>query len=278
MRLIRRENTLLYLAGLSIFLLIAATLMVSTGSTAGDDATAAANRTAGEELSVTSVFYMPFLRQDPPPTPTPTPTPTPLITPVPNAPNLLPNPSFEEGWTHPGNIPEIQVPVKWRLGWIEGPNPLDPAPWNVLVRPESRLLSADFLPDEEHDLFIWDGEWTVKIFKGNGALFFWLNTDVLLPPGSYLLNINIFPDLIVGYANDGAKIWAPDPLSGEVRFEVNGEMSNWILPIFGQKNTLQAIFEVSREQQVDLTVAIRGRWAIRNNGWFMDDWSLTRMN
>jgi hypothetical protein len=274
MKLIRRKNTLLYLAGLAIFLFIAVTLMVSTGSTAGDDATVSANRTASEELPVTSVFYMPLLQKEP----TPSPTPTPLITPVPNAPNLLPNPSFEEGWTHPGNIPEIQVPVWWRLGWIEGPNPLDPAPWNDFVRPESRLLSAEFLPPEEHDLFIWDGEWTVKIFKGNGALYFWLNTDVLLPPGGYLLNINIFPDLIVGYTSEGEKIWAPDPLSGEVRFEVNGVPGQWLLPKFGQKSTLQAIFEVTHEQRVDLTVAIRGRWAIRNNGWFMDDWSLTKMN
>jgi hypothetical protein len=274
MRLIRRENTLLYLAGLSIFLLIAATLMVSTGSTAGDDlATGTTLEVSEEELTV--VYYVPLLHKDP----TPSPTPRPLITPVPGAPNLLPNPSFEEDWYHPTPyISEIQIPVQWRLGWIEGPNPLDPAPWNVLVRPESRLLSADFLPPEEHDLFIWDGQWTVKIFKGNGALYFWLNTDVLLPTGSYLLNINIFPDLVVGYTNEGAKIWAPDPLSGEVRFEVNGAYGQWHLPKFGQKNTLQATFEVSDEQRVDLTVAIRGRWAIRNNGWFMDDWSLTRMN
>jgi len=274
MKLIRRENALLFLAGLALLLFIAVTLMVGTGSTAEDDLATGPTLEVNEE-ELTKVYYIPLLHKDP----TPSPTPRPLITPVPGAPNLLPNPSFEKGWYHPTPyISEIQIPVQWRLSWIEGPNPLDPNPQNKFVRPESRLLKASLLRPGEDDLFIWDGEWTVKIFKGYGALYFWLNTDVVLPPGSYLLNVNIFPDLIVGYTDKGEKIWAPDPLSGEVRFEINGEMSNWILPIFGQKNTLQAIFEVTHEQQVDLTVAFRGRWAIRNNGWFMDDWSLTKMN
>jgi hypothetical protein len=273
MKLIRRENALLFLAGLALLLFIAVTLMVGTGSTAGDDATDPTRKVSEKDLTV--VYYVPLLHKDP----TPSPTPRPLITPIPGALNLLTNPSFEEGWYHPTPyISEIQIPVQWRFGWIEGPNPLDSNPQNKFVRPESRLLKADLLPPEEHDLFIWDGEWTVKIFKGYGALYFWLNADVVLPPGSYLLNINIFPDLVVGYNDEGEKIWAPDPLSGEVRFEVNGVPSQWHLPKFGQKNTLQAIFEVTHEQRVELTVAFRGRWAIRNNGWFMDDWSLTKMD
>lgn len=275
MQHIWRKNILRYLAGLAGFLFVAVTLVLGQGSTAGEETTVSSRFTVVNEDAVTKVYYIPVVRKDP----TPSPTPRPLITPVPGNPNLLPNPSFEEGWYHPTPyISEIQIPVQWHLAWDEGENPLDPAPWNVFVRPESRLLSKDFLPTAEHDVFIWDGDWTVKIFKGSGALSYRLSTEVYLPPGTYLLNIHIFPDLVDGYTNDGEKIWAPDPLSGEVRFEINGESSNWILPKFGQKNTLQAIFEVSNQQQVDLLVAIRGRWAIRNNGWFMDDWSLTRMN
>ena len=275
MKLLRQKNILLYLAGLAFFLFIAIYLVVGIGSTAGDGVTARPNLAVGEEVTPVAVYYIPYFRIDP----TPSPTPRPIITPVSHAPNLLPNPSFEDGWIHPTPyIAEIQMPLQWSLSWDEGENPLDPSPWNEFVRPESRLLSSDFLPPEEHELFIWDGNWTLKIFKGSGALSYRLKTNVRLTPGTYLLNIHIFPDLVVGYTDSGEKIYAPDPLSGEVRFDVDGEKSNWVLPSFGQKNTLQAVFQVSHERQVDLTVAIRGRWAIQNNGWFMDDWSLTRMN
>ncbi|MGD2049171.1 MAG: hypothetical protein PVH03_06730, partial [Chloroflexota bacterium] len=63
--------------------------------------------------------------------------------------------------------------------------------------------------------------------------------------------------------------------SGELRFIVNTEVDNWILPRFGEKNEYSHAFEVTQAQNVRLGVAFRGRWAIANNGWFMDDWSLT---
>jgi hypothetical protein len=190
--------------------------------------------------------------------------------------NLLPNPSFEEGWYHPGGLPELQVPVQWLLQYDEGVNPLDPDPWNVFVRPETRVLSPDFLPAQERDLFIWDGSHTVKIFKREGSISVRLLTDVYLTPGSYLFEVNVFPDLIVGYNPDGSKIWAPDPLSGEVRFSLNSGGTGWLLPEFGRKNTYSFPFDVTQPGTVRLGLAIRGRWAILNNGWFMDDWGLWR--
>lgn len=213
----------------------------------------------------------------PSPTPTETATATPEL-PVPSGANLLPNPSFELGWYHQGGIPELQIPSQWILEWDTGNNPLDPDPWNAFVRPESRVLNGDFLPPDEHDLFIWDGEYTVKIFKGEGALSYRLVTDVYLHPGTYLLEISIFPDLVVGYNPDGSKIWAPDPLSGEVRFIVNEPVGNWIFPTFGQKNTFRHAFQVEAGQMMRLGLAIRGRWAVLNNGWFMDDWSLSQLS
>jgi hypothetical protein len=192
--------------------------------------------------------------------------------------NLLPNPSFEEGWYHANGLPELQVPDQWRLEWDEGGNSLDPDPWNRYVRPESRVLSGAFLPANEHKLFIWDGSQTVKIFKKEGALSFRLLTDVFLEPGTYFFEINIFPDMIDGYAGTGKKIWAPDPLSGELRFIVNLPAGDWILPTFGQKNTYHHAFELTSPQKVHLGVAFRGRWAIENNGWFMDDWSLEQLS
>ncbi|MCI0579702.1 MAG: hypothetical protein L0331_26355 [Chloroflexi bacterium] len=227
----------------------------------------------------------PWPTRTPPPatgtnTPTPPATALPGFTPPPTpaaGPNLLPNPSFEEGWYNVNNIPELQVANSWILEWDEGDNPLDPDPWNAFVRPESRILSGDFLPPAEHELFIWDGEYTVKIFKGTGAVSYRLLTDVTLEPGRYLFEINFFPDLVVGYTPGGNKIWAPDPLSGEVQFIVNGTAGNWIYPRFGQKNTLVHLFEVPARQSVRLGAAFRGRWAILNNGWFIDDWSLRQL-
>ena len=174
-----------------------------------------------------------------PPTDTPEATATSIPTATPNVQgvNILPNPSFEQGWYHVSNYAEIQVPDQWVLGWHEGKNSLDSDPWNVFVRPESRLLNGDFLPADEVDDFIWDGNYTVKVFKGQGSLYFWLTTNITLEPGSYLFEINVFPDMIEGYTQNGSKIWASDPLSGEFRFIEGSEVGDWRLPTFGQKQS-----------------------------------------
>ena len=109
----------------------------------------------------------------------------PFITVPSLGPNLLSNPSFEEGWYHPDGIPELQIPAGWQFKNEVGENPLDPDEWNEWVRPEVRVLSSAFLPPEEHDLFIWDGDQTVKVFKGSGAISFELTTAVTLQPGTY---------------------------------------------------------------------------------------------
>lgn len=197
----------------------------------------------------------------------------PLVTVPSLGPNLLANPSFEQGWYHPGGVPELQIPEGWQFWNAVGGNQLDPDPWNEWVRPEVRVLSSAFLPPEEHDLFIWDGDQTVKVFKGSGAIWFELTKTVTLSPGTYVLIINVFPDLVDRYEN-GQKIWAPDPLSGEVKLIAGNGTTGWMLPTFGQKNRFQTTFTVSKTQTVTVGAAMRGRWAIENNGWFMDDWGL----
>jgi hypothetical protein len=209
-------------------------------------------------------------------TATATPTPSATLPPIPlvGQANLLPNPSFEEGWYHPGGIGELQAPNRWTLEWEEGPNYLDPDPWNAWVRPEVRVLSPEFLPPDEQDDFIWDGQQTLKVFKGSGAISFRLKTTVPLQPGSYLFVIQLFPDLVDAYLGDGQKVWAPDPLSGEVAFIVRGVQQPWQFPRFGRRNEYSHLFTVTEAGLVELGVAVRGRWAITNNGWFLDDWAL----
>lgn len=210
-------------------------------------------------------------------TDTSTPAPTRTATPAATGPNLLPNPSFEGGAHHLDGIAELQIPNQWSLEWDEGANPFDPDPWNAFVRPECRVLSKAFLPAQEHSTFIWDGDHTVKIFKGLGAISFRLTSHVYLEAGSYVLEINVFPDLVVHYRPDGSKIWAPDPLSGEVRLIVGNSGGSWTEPAFGEKNTVALVFGIPAGQVVRIGAAMRGRWAIENNGWFLDDWSLRRI-
>jgi LysM repeat protein len=191
--------------------------------------------------------------------------------------NLLPNPSFEDGWYNQNGVPELQLPNGWQFEWDEGDNPFDPQPWSDFVRPETRVLSSAFLPGQEASLFIWDGAYTVKIFKGSGAISYRLFTDVTLQPGTYQFGVNIFPDLVAEYQN-GQKVWAIDPSAGEVRFIVGSGGSGWLTPSFGQRNSLAHTFTIQQPQTVRLGVAVRGRYALANNGWFMDDWSLRRVN
>jgi hypothetical protein len=253
--------------------------------------TAAGGTPAATWTSRPTAGPLPSLTPIPTFTPTSSPTPSATATESPTVPatanlppitgegpNRLPNPSFEEGWYHIDDIPELQVPNGWRLEWDEGHNPLDPDPWNQFVRPESRVLPGEFLPVRERSIFIWDGQYTVKIFKGQGALSYRLLTDVYLDPGSYVLETNIYPDLVLTYTADGGKIFATDRLAGEVQLLAAGGSSGWQLPRFGQKNTYTYAFAVPDGGVVTVGIAIRGRWAITNNGWFMDDWSLRQLS
>lgn len=210
----------------------------------------------------------------PPPTATPVPPPPPPTTPT--GVNLLPNGSFENGWYNQNGVPELQMPNSWRLEWDTGATGFGSEAWDVYVRPEIRVLSRSFLPPKEHASFIYDGDHTVKVFKGNGAISVRFLTDVTLDPGSYEFKINVFPDLVVRYEN-GAKVWAPDELSGDVRLIAAGNSTGWILPAFGQRNTFTYRFTLTQRQTITIGTAIRGRFAIANNGWFIDDWSLQRL-
>lgn len=215
------------------------------------------------------------------PTPTPQPPDQPTLPPdsssLPLGPNLLPNPSFEEGWHHPFGLPELQIPNGWTFQWDEGPTGFGTEIWDVYVRPEVRVLPTIQLPPHEQDLFVLDGDYTVKVFKGNGAISFRLFTDVPLSAGTYVLQIRLFPDLVMDYDENDQKIWADDPLSGDIRFIVGSTMTGWSLVQFGQINTRTHTFTLDQPQTVRIGAGIRGRFAIANNGWFIDDWSLRRV-
>jgi len=201
-------------------------------------------------------------------------SPTPFVHSI----NRLPNPSFEAGWYHPGGIPELQIPQSWTFTWLTGPTGYGNNPWDVWVRPEVRVLPSSQLPPHEHPLFIWDGNQTVKSFKAYGAISFQMTTNVTLEAGKYVFEMSVFPDLVVGYNPDGSKIWAPDPLSGEVKLAAGANSTDWLLPTFGRKNSFYFVFVLFEPQTWPVSAALKGRHAIVNNGWFIDDWWLWRQD
>ena len=189
--------------------------------------------------------------------------------------NLLPNPSFEGDW-HFYLYNELQIPDGWQLATDEGPNNLEPGSGGLFNRPEVRVVPAKDLPPAEHNLFIFDGMKTVKAFKGGAPTSFSMFTDVALQPGSYRMTINFFPDTVTGYDNK-TKIYAPDPLAAEARIIVDGGGSAWQGTASGQRNTITYDFVVNEARNVRVGGSFRNRHIMANNGWFLDNWSLTQL-
>jgi hypothetical protein len=190
--------------------------------------------------------------------------------------NLLPNPSFEEGHHLQSGVPELQLPDGWRLEWSEAATGLGNAAWDVYVRPEARVLSTAFLPPEEHPLYIYNGQQTVKIFKGSGAVDFQLLADVTLQPGTYVIEAKMFADTVEKWENR-QKVWPSDPTAAEFRFRVGDGGTTWTPQRPGQINFHNYTFTIDQAQSIPVGIGLRGRYAIANNGWFIDDLSLRRI-
>ncbi len=189
--------------------------------------------------------------------------------------NILANGSFEDGWYNLNGIAELQIPNGWGYEWDVGPTGFGDEPWDKWVRPETRVLPDFQLPTNERPLFIRDGIYTIKMFKGNGAISYRLFQDIELQPGTYVFEVNIFPDLVASY--DGGKQAPGDPAAGEIRFIAPDGGTGWFFPAFAQWNTLQHVFTVDQAGAVRIGVGVRGRYALSNNGWFLDQWSLRRI-
>lgn len=211
----------------------------------------------------------PVQATQPPPPPPPPPAPT-------VGENILANGSFEDGWYNLNGIPELQIPNGWGYEWDIGPTGFGSEEWDKWVRPETRVLPDFQLPANERPLFIRDGIYTIKMFKGNGAISYRMFQDIELQPGTYVFQVNIFPDLVTAYV-DNSKQPPGDPAAGEIRFIAPDGGTGWIFPAFSQWNTLEHTFTIDQPQVVRVGVGIRGRYALANNGWFLDEWSLRRV-
>lgn len=190
--------------------------------------------------------------------------------------NLLPNPSFEEGHWNQDGIPELQLPNGWRLEYEQSATGFGTEVWDVYVRPETRVLSTSFLPPEEHGLYIFDGTHTVKIFKGQGALSARLLTDIELQPGTYVLEGNFYSDVFESYS-DRRKNAPNNPQAGEAALIAGSSGTGWIGNNYLNRNALSYTFRVDTAQRIPVGIGFRGRYAIANNGWFVDNLSLRRV-
>lgn len=190
--------------------------------------------------------------------------------------NILANGSFEDGWYNLNGIAELQIPNGWGYEWDTGETGFGSEAWDIWVRPETRVLPDFQLPNDERALFIRDGIYTIKMFKGSGAISYRLYQDIELAAGTYVFEVNIFPDLVANYSG-GVKQAPGDPAAGEIRFITPDGGTGWIFPAFAQWNTVQHIFTVDQGGVYRVGVGVRGRYALNNNGWFLDQWSLRRI-
>ena len=190
--------------------------------------------------------------------------------------NILPNGSFEEGFTNQNGIAELHAPNGWRIEFQEGATGFGSNAWDVYVRPDTRIFPAAFLPPEEHSLYIFDGSTTLKVFREQGALSMRLVTDVELAPGTYVLEANFFSDVFEKYEND-QKVAPSDPNAGEASLIAGSGGTGWVANNYLTRNTLKHTFTVTSAQKMTVGVGFRGRYAIANNGWFVDNLSLRQL-
>lgn len=221
-------------------------------------------------------------------TPTPTATPTATLTPTPSPTrvqvkstgpfnvNLFPNASFDDDWYFAG-FSELQIPIGWQVYTNEGINDLVPGSGGVFLRPEIRVVPFTDLPPTERALYIFNGEKTIKAFKGGAPTNFAIFTDISLTPGRYRMTLNFFPDTVAQY-NGGQKIFVTDSLGAEMYIVHNNRTADWQPVQIGQRNTVTYEFNVGKTGIVRLGGGFRNRFIAANNGWFLDDWILVKIN
>ena len=146
------------------------------------------------------------------------------------------------------------------------------------LRPESRIAPRWGIPPDEVNLFVYNGDWTLKVFKGGAPISFRMFTDVHLEPGTYRFVANYFPDIVAHYNSDGTKVWAPQALAGEAYFINSGRAVIWTPMQVGVKNTMVETFTVTTAGPIRVGVGWRARYVQGNNGLFIDDWSLQKVD
>lgn len=200
--------------------------------------------------------------------------------------NLLKNGGFNGGYYHVKNdkgedIPELVIPDSWEFWYAPTGTPRLWKQDDDFYRPETVVWNIRDAPLNEREVFWIDGAFGLKVFKGWGPLWWKLSQVVtgLTPGARYRFTVPIHPDLVASYSG-AEKQYANDLLSGEHRLIAGATDTGWLdgakVP-FGKYTVLRAEF-TARTDTETVAVEVRGRWGLKNNGWFLDALSLERID
>ncbi|MGD2103840.1 MAG: LysM peptidoglycan-binding domain-containing protein [Anaerolineae bacterium] len=194
--------------------------------------------------------------------------------------NLLRNAGFEQGWYDVSGTQ--QAPNEWKMHWTEGEVMGDAN--NVTARPESRVLPRQQVPPDEHSLFFWDGDYTLKMFWAKAPIHVGISQDVTgLEPGrEYRL---VVPTYVDTFNWEEGKVPPSDPFAAQVRLGAGPtgvdwrdegaiNFSNWAnasntSPFYLARTTLQFTF-VATAPEMSIFVEFTSKWGLDNNGVFWD--------
>jgi hypothetical protein len=141
-------------------------------------------------------------------------------------PNLLVNPSFEEGHYNQDGISEITVPNGWRMHWSNG-ELIFGGEWPS-ARPETVVWNSLGGVPEGEEIFWRDGIYTMKVFKSWTPMWAAMSQDVsnLEVGRKYRMVVPIFIDIFEDYEG-GQKVIPQRKDTGRVRLGASPVGAAW---------------------------------------------------
>ena len=203
--------------------------------------------------------------------------------------NLLRNPGWEGGYHLQDGIPELAVPLGWRLHYLETTWPQGKGPAH---RPETVVWYIEQAPLEERPIFWVDGIYTLKIFKGGAPVYSGLSQDLdnLQVGARYRFTVPLYADIVEAYT-DGRKIPPAGSEQAGVRLGVSKHGASWrdegqitYSGWFNSANTpnfylnrLNYVYNfVATDTKITVWVEMFGADFLINNGFFLDGLSLVK--
>lgn len=197
-------------------------------------------------------------------------------------PNILVNASFEDGMAYfNDDTRELAVPAGWVFAFMDETTSLEQrqtAPWG---RPITALINNNAVPTADRPRIFAGGIYCWKVSGTRSPVWVRLFQSVVgVTPGQkYRFTVNLLPDLIVRTHPQVA--YASEPLSGEVRLAAasggqtfdTGWKTGREVP-FGRYTAL-TLDITAPGNRVEVAVEVRGRWALPEGAWYMDELSLT---
>lgn len=219
---------------------------------------------------------MPWLQNYTLTTTLPDPSDTPPSPPTGDKMNKLINGSFEGHWSDATAFPG-HIPAAWICRYNTGsayPNPFAARGGTPYQNGEAVKKHKVMLPQSEQSVFVWDGEWTYKIFGGGDKPFwFEMEQSVVLAPGRYTLATPVWVDHYRSLPG-GKKDYKVDDDQAQIEYWLGDTLlRGWkSLKPSGQRHDESVTFDwpggVAR-----FTVGMRSNWGINGNFW-VDGWSL----